>query len=140
MAGANSPGTPTYISPADIRFTQDSISEEFGRDNSETLERTFEELINGETDVTDIRPMTVVLVNGLYWVTSGNRRLYVFKKLEECGRINSVQVNVKPVNMGMFHKIKTTKNEGTSVTIRQDRLRGVGDKLNDRLNRICELN
>jgi len=89
----------TNVNPSDILFTQDSISEEFGWDGGETLEETFREILYGEVDVDDISPLTVVKISGEYWVKSGNRRLYVYQKLNQLGRLDTVAVNKTKVNV-----------------------------------------
>jgi hypothetical protein len=65
------------LQPSEIRYTQDSISEEFGHDKSKTIDDTYRELLYGAIDVKNIRFISVVFHDDLYWVTSGNRRLYV---------------------------------------------------------------
>jgi len=87
--------------PSNIRFTQDSISDEFG-DSCKTLVETFRELLYGDLDIDDIEQITVVKYQRQYWVVSGNRRLYIFQKLEEEDCLDTVPVTVKPINIGQF--------------------------------------
>ena len=93
-------GYSARLAPSSIRFTQDSISEQFGRDSGETLEETFRQLVYGETSV-EAEPdlhLGVVCLDGVYWVISGNRRLYLYRRLEQKGLMDTVPVVVQPVN------------------------------------------
>ena len=85
------------LPPSEIRFMQNSILDRFGgRDGKvETIEETFKELLYGETAVEDIRHISVVERGGVTWVISGNRRLYIYQKLEKYGRISTIPVNYK---------------------------------------------
>jgi len=124
------------LSPSQIRFTQDSIQDDFGREEGRSLEDTFRELLYGEVTVDEIRRLSVVRHEGAHWVVSGNRRLYLYRKLEALRRITMVSVEVIPINMDRFSQMLTTENNGQSVRIRSDRLRAPGDKLDDRLDKI----
>ena len=92
------------VPPRDIRFTQDSISEAFGDRGDqapidpETIEDTFRKLLYGDVSVNSLRKISVVRKDNRMWVVSGNRRLYVFKKLQEHGRISTVPINVVALN------------------------------------------
>lgn len=55
------------------------------------------------------------------WYTLDNRRLWVFKKLEESGRITDVDVNIVSED-DLTAKKFTTTNCGVSVRIRQTRV------------------
>lgn len=54
------------------------------------------------------------------WYTLDNRRLWVFKKLEESGRITDVNVDIVSEDDLTANKFTTT-NGGVSVRIRQPR-------------------
>ena len=86
------------VVPSSIRFTQDSISEQFERDSGETLEETFRQLLYGETSVEAVSMIKVVWCKGTYWVTSGNKRLYLYRRLQEKGRLSTVPVAVRPLD------------------------------------------
>jgi len=135
------PGRTKHLVPSDIRFTHDTISEDFSG-YGETIENTFRELITGQISVDDIPPINVMKVEDVHWAVTGNRRLYLLQKLEECGRLDNDTILVNVIhNWNLFRKNKTTTNEGVSIKIRQDRLRAYGDQLNDRLDAIVsELN
>jgi len=110
--------TVTKLAPSEIRFTQDSIQAEFGRDVGQSLEETFRELLYGVTSVEEIRKLSVVKYQKNHWVVSGNRRLYLYHKLQSVGSISEISVNVIPINMERFNAMKTTENNGMSVRVR----------------------
>jgi len=126
----------TDMTPSDIRFTHNSISDEFGRGCCRSLAETFQDLLYGDIDIDDLEQITVVYYDYAYWVVSGNRRLYIYQKLEEVGRLTTVPVTVKPINFYKFNKMKTTNNEGMSVRIRSDSHAAYGDTLDEQLDRI----
>jgi hypothetical protein len=70
-----------------------SIPQEFGKGRY-TIVDTFRRLVDGETTPDDIRPVTVFRHQNKFWAYSGNQRLYVFRKLEEFGMIESIPVNI----------------------------------------------
>lgn len=84
------------MAPSEIRFTQDSISEQFR--SGQSLENTFRQLLNGQTSVASIGALQVVYYEGKYWVVSGNRRLYLYRKLQEKGRLSTVPVVVTQID------------------------------------------
>ena len=63
------------LSPRDIRYTHNTISEAFGSpsDTTETLERTFRQLLCGTIKLEALPLMKIVEFNGAYWVLEGNR-------------------------------------------------------------------
>ena len=66
-----------HLSPKDIRFCQDTVSEYF-RDDGSLLD-LYIEIVRGYTDVEDIKPITCVWWKQRYWAVDGNRRLLVYK-------------------------------------------------------------
>jgi len=83
------------LNPFNIRFTQDTISDDFGRNTRESLEETFRDILYDDTSVEDIDPIVVAKINGKYRVLSGNRRLYIYQKLKELNVIHTVPVEVE---------------------------------------------
>lgn len=132
------------VAPSNVCFLQDSISEKFGEHaggggfdgETHTIEGTFKDLLYGVTDISSIRPISVVRNGGKMWAVSGNRRLYVYRKLQEYRRISKITVQVKPIDAPRFNQMNTTKNGGQSIYIRQDRKRGHYDKMEQRLKNI----
>eukprot|EP00929_Paragymnodinium_shiwhaense_P010704 TRINITY_DN115580_c0_g1_i1.p1 TRINITY_DN115580_c0_g1~~TRINITY_DN115580_c0_g1_i1.p1 ORF type:complete len:411 (+),score=42.32 TRINITY_DN115580_c0_g1_i1:85-1317(+) len=102
------------LRPKHIHFTHDSISKKFscGR----FIEDTLEEILDRETRVSEVPRIIVTKQDGKWWTFTGNRRLWVFRKLEAANFLQKVWVEVtdRPVP----RKFMTTKNGGTSVRVR----------------------
>ena len=100
-----------FIKPSEIRYCQGSICNVF--DNSIPISKTAEQIISGEISVYDIPKIKVFSKAGL-WFTRNNRRLWVFKRAEQCGAVVQIEVQV----CIRYDESKfTTTNEGTSVDI-----------------------
>eukprot|EP00438_Fugacium_kawagutii_P009902 Skav216395 [mRNA] locus=scaffold457:190178:196629:+ [translate_table: standard] len=102
------------LSPSEIYFTHDTINSCFicGR----LIENTYKELRDREIRVSVIPRMTVTDVDGEWFAWNGNRRLWVFKKLEAEGRLQKIKVEVtdEPIPRKRF----TTQSNGRSVEVR----------------------
>ena len=98
----------------EIHFTHDSFKNQFscGR----WIQGTLAELLDGETDVSDIPMLIVSYMCGKYWTFSGNRRLWVFKQMRDLGELYEIPV-CQPVPVGKM----TTRNCGVSVRVRTGR-------------------
>lgn len=99
-----------YMDPADISYTQDSISSKFqcGR----LVKRTKEMLESKALDVVEIPEIRVFLWNDR-WHSEDNRRLWAFKT----AGLTSVPVQV--VQIGSVNSRKfTTENRGASIRMR----------------------
>jgi len=99
-----------YMNPADISYTQDSISNKFqcGR----LVKRTMEMLASKALDILAIPEIRVFQWNG-QWHSEDNRRLWAFKT----AGLTSVPVQV--VQMGSVDPRKfTTENRGASIRMR----------------------
>lgn len=111
--------------PRDIKFSQSSISGSFSRKIS--LKQTFQQLMDGEVTPETMEVMKVVFLNGEFWALTGNRRLFLFKHLEEMGVIQSIPVEVKDLSdKGVDREFRlrhTTENGGISVKIRKAEVR-----------------
>lgn len=99
-------------SPSEIRFSQDSIANHW-KDNSSGIGITLDQLLKGEITPDNIPTITVSIRNGLLY-TSDNRRLWVFKQLQDFGKCESIQVIYGYINPRKF----TTTNYGTSIYVR----------------------
>lgn len=97
--------------PSEIRYSQDSISSRF-RDGHR-LSYTFAELLYGRISVFSLGSMECLQKDGHWWAVSGNRRLYVFKKLQEAGKISTISFCPAFASRSM-----TTNSSGLSVRIR----------------------
>jgi hypothetical protein len=84
------------VIPSDIRFSQDSIAQKFSHGHSTTLTELFRQVVAGEISVGNIERISVFRHENSYWVYRGNRRLYLFQKLETYGIIKSIVVNIVP--------------------------------------------
>lgn len=104
--------------PSDIRYSQDSISCEFGA--GKTIWNTLDKLEDGIMQVTDLPKIRVCKKDGK-WYTADNRRLWLFKNLESSGKLNNIAVIVGSFDTDIGSKF-TTENDGTSIRVRNQRL------------------
>lgn len=104
-----------WLEPAEIRFTHDSISPVFscGR----RIYDTYDELSRGFKSVHDIPRMIVTYIGGEWYTYTGNRRLWVFQKLQNEGVIHEICVDT--TDMAVPRSKFTTQNGGTSVKVRR---------------------
>lgn len=106
------------MKPSNIYFSQDSIRNTF--DNGQSIHSTLQACEQNPMAICQIPTIRVCMKNGR-WYTLDNRRLWVFKKLEESGRITDVDVNIVSED-DLTAKKFTTTNCGVSVRIRQPRV------------------
>lgn len=100
--------------PSEIRFSQDSIAYHW-KGHTIRIGVTLDQLLENEITPDNIPTITVSIRHGLLY-TSDNRRLWVFKKLEEFGKCESINVKYGYINPKKF----TTINYGTSISVRGD--------------------
>eukprot|EP00971_Amphidinium_carterae_P101312 2005210-Amphidinium_carterae.2 len=105
----------SIMSPMDIFFTHNSISEKFkcGR----PIEQTYLELLSNKISIEDIPMIQVALEYGKYWTYTGNRRLWVFRKLHCTGLLPKVKVQIVQRSIPRWRF--TTQNNGVSVRVRR---------------------
>ncbi|VDI19866.1 Hypothetical predicted protein [Mytilus galloprovincialis] len=105
------------LRPSEIFYSQDSIMNRFGdytNHRNTYLGETLDQLLQGYCNVYSIPTITVVKKYGK-WFTSDNRRLWVFRKAEEIGFLETIDVTVSSyLNGNKF----TTENGGTSIRVR----------------------
>ena len=102
------------MKPSQIYYSQNSINERF--DNGYTIYATLNACKNHPFVIYEIPPIRVCKKDGK-WYTLDNRRLWVFKRLEEQGHVDSVRI--KKVSPSLLTAQKfTTTNGGESVEIR----------------------
>ncbi|XP_041354112.1 uncharacterized protein LOC121371948 [Gigantopelta aegis] len=101
--------------PSNLRYAQDSISRKF-RDGR-TLEESLESLLDETNPASALPPMDVMYHGGHYYVSDGNRRLFLLKLLQSERLVGKVKVYLTSFNEFKF----TTVNEGVSVTVRGPR-------------------
>uniref|UniRef100_A0A8W8JE73 Uncharacterized protein n=1 Tax=Magallana gigas TaxID=29159 RepID=A0A8W8JE73_MAGGI len=79
-----------------IYYSQDSISNKFGKSTEHAgvlIGETLDKLLTGECSIHDIKTIQVVFRNGRY-LTADNRRLWIFKKLEELGECTEIPIRM----------------------------------------------
>jgi len=86
------------MKPSEIRFTQDTIAQQFGHDSSKTIENTFRGLLYKTATLNLIPPIQVSQAEGVYWAMSCNRRLYVYQALEKYRQVEDILVEVIPLD------------------------------------------
>lgn len=104
------------LPPSKIRYTQDSIRNRFGRPGADEGKPIGDVLYEVYIGMTDLPPIEVFEYKGFYW-SADNRRLWVFKELENLGKCNSMPVKLIPFKRFDRRKF-TTKNDGQEVKIR----------------------
>ena len=102
------------ISPAHIHFTHNSISQRFSCGRH--IEHTYQQLLEYQISIDAIPMMEIAKQDGKFWTYTGNRRLWVFRKLNSAGLLPSV--NARLVQRRIPTKRFTTQNGGVSVQVR----------------------
>lgn len=109
------------LRPSDIRFAQNSISGEF--QDGTRLDETFVELLRETLTPDRLPPIDVVYKADQWWTVTGNRRLYLYRKLEALHLVNRIKVNQRSMDEYWVRKqlrnLMTTENSGKSVYIRR---------------------
>ena len=111
-----------WLTPKEIHFTQNSINARFSKfANHKALYSTLEDLLYNKIKIDDIEKSEVVYMNGSWWALTGNRRLYIYKELEELGELRQIQVVKRSLAAEgveeLFSKRFSTDNNGTSVKV-----------------------
>uniref|UniRef100_A0A8W8KB38 Uncharacterized protein n=1 Tax=Magallana gigas TaxID=29159 RepID=A0A8W8KB38_MAGGI len=104
--------------PSEIYYSQDSIKNTF--DNGQSIYSTLRMCKEDPFEIDLIPRMRVCMKNGK-WFTLDNRRLWVFRGLEESGHITLVDV-IRVSSDRLTARKFTTTNDGVSVRIRQPRV------------------
>ena len=109
------------LSPAEVRFSQDSIAGRFT--NTKFIYLTFEDLLTNRISVDDIEMMEVVRWKDRWWAYTGNRRLYLYRRLHELGVLKTIRVRVRSLDSystrATFEKRMTTDCDGRTTRCRQ---------------------
>lgn len=105
--------------PSQLRYTHDSVSNTFRDGNA--METTFLSLLNGILDIDDLQCLVAMSYNQKWFVVRGNRRLYVYKKLEDIGKCSTVTVDKQRFEEILFDRQFTTKNMGLTIRVRGGR-------------------
>lgn len=81
-----------------------------------TIYDTYSQIRDNFISTYNIPRMQVTYMNGAWWTYTGNRRLWVFRKLEAEGYI--WEVDVDTTDRSIPRSKFTTRNNGTSVVVR----------------------
>lgn len=96
----------TCIKPSDIYFTHSTICYKF-TGCGKLLDETLNEIITGVTRIEDIPKIKVFYTcqNGIVkYFSENNRRLWLFKKLQGLGLLDTVNVRIEPTNNKKYIK------------------------------------
>src|SRR6218665_1259095 len=107
--------------PNSIRYTQDSIGSRFT--DGRYLSDVFEQLLNRRISVEELWLIEVVEERFLHWALSGNRRLYLYQKLENLGQVGTIPVRELSLSDYLvrqrFAERRTTTSDGIMIKMRQ---------------------
>ncbi|CAC5413380.1 unnamed protein product [Mytilus coruscus] len=112
-------GRLLFLKPSDIHYSQDSISNTFGKStvhSDKYIGETLDDLINGTVKVNNI-PNISVFIHNNKWFTTDNRRLWVFRKAEEFGILRSIPVSQ---NLCIDLTKLTPTDDGLTVRVRRN--------------------
>ena len=125
------------LKPSDVRYTHDTIPAQFhdGRTLISTMKDLLYERVEirlGDGDVPPIEVMQTEETEGgksgkMWYVVNGNRRLYVFRRLEKCGALQEMQVVTRKYDAIEMDKHFLTRNHGRTVTVTNDA--GLSEKI-----------
>ncbi|KAJ8318164.1 hypothetical protein KUTeg_003255 [Tegillarca granosa] len=110
--------TMRYLSPSEIRYTQNSTSNTFGNHGRyayRLIGESLDDILLGNCNVHDIPTITVVRRNNA-WYSVDNRRLWVLKKAEELGKCSEIPVYIS-YDLPDFKF--TTYSNGLDIEIRR---------------------
>ena len=104
------------LKPSDILYAKDSILNRFRDRSIRYIGETLDQLLEDSSYIQNIPNIEVVEINGKLF-SMDNRRLWVYKKAEELGSLETIDV----IRTSSFNRNKfTTKNGGTSIRVRGD--------------------
>jgi len=119
-------GQSRRMRPSNIRYTQDSIGSRFT--DGSFLSDTFDQLLNRRISVDELEWIEVVRESSLYWALTGNRRLYLFRKLEDLGEVHTIPVRELSLSdygvRRRFDHRNTTSCDGLDIELRQAETEG----------------
>jgi hypothetical protein len=105
------------LAPSKIRFSQDSISNSFGDSThhaGQYIGETLDEIVRNSDNANLIPNISVFNIDGT-WITSDNKRLWVFQKAEELGIVRSIDVSVKH---GNYYAKFARRSGGRNIHVR----------------------
>uniref|UniRef100_A0A0L8HH82 Uncharacterized protein n=1 Tax=Octopus bimaculoides TaxID=37653 RepID=A0A0L8HH82_OCTBM len=107
------------LKPSEIRYTQHKIRGRFQNRyccHHPYIGDLVDSIVAGDTKISSIQKITVVLHNGNYY-SLDNRRLWVFKQVEERGYCSEIEVGVSQEYLEGNSKFSTT-TEGKTISVR----------------------
>ena len=111
------------LRPSDIRFTQDSIGSRFT--DGSYISNTFHDLLFGLKSTDDIEVIEVVQQDGVRWAITGNRRLYLYRRLQDLGVVTTIPVRVRSLSepwvRNQLNNHRTTNCDGVKAVCRQSK-------------------
>ncbi|XP_060566523.1 uncharacterized protein LOC132725418 isoform X2 [Ruditapes philippinarum] len=119
-----------YLKPSEVRYTHDQITAHFT--DGRSMLQTFIALLYGRVEIrlggNDVPPIEVMQTRemeggkegNLWYVVNGNRRLYVFRKLERCGALTTMQVIARKYDAIEMDKQFLTRNHGRTISVTND--------------------
>ncbi|XP_052784741.1 uncharacterized protein LOC128220405 [Mya arenaria] len=119
-----------YLKPSEVRYTHDQIPAHF--QDGRSMISSFIALLYGRVEIRlggkDIPPIEVMqteeMESGrsgkLWYVVNGNRRLFVFRRLEKCGALSTMQVVTRKYDAIEMDKHFLTRNHGRAISITND--------------------
>lgn len=113
------------LSPSEIYFSQDSISNVFGqstRHHDKNIGEILDDILLGKCKITDLPPIEVTKRRGL-WVTADNRRLWILKQLQMLGECDKIAVkHAKYIDPRKKFILSSTKLRRDAGVLFEDRL------------------
>lgn len=82
------------LAPSEIYYSQDSISNRFGKSTDhagQLIGELLDDILTGKCSISKITTIEVVRRNDKF-ITGDNRRLWVFKKLQELGKCKEIPI------------------------------------------------
>lgn len=115
-----------YLKPSEIRYTHDQITAHFN--DGRSMLSTFVGLLYKKIDIKfggkDVPPIEVMQTEErnqkVWFVVNGNRRLYVFKKLQKYGVITNMQVVARKYDSLEMDKQFLTRTQGRTISVVND--------------------
>ena len=129
-----------HLAPSAIYFSQDSISNSFGNytpHRNKTIGETLDDILLGKSEISDLPTISVIKKNG-FWVSADNRRLWVFKKLEEFGKCYTIPADItkylKPSKDCIRSSIRVRGQEGGTFWKTWGRMKKASIRVSSREN------
>lgn len=106
------------LRPSEIRYSTRSIESYFS--SGTPLPQVFAHLISGSLKVMDLPRIEVYSTDERWWTLDGNRRLFLYRKLENAGVVETIHVRKSCIIPELFHRDFTPGWVGMKVFCRQD--------------------